>query len=53
VDGKSRTGFSYNTDTDRLTYTPPRLAYGKHTAKIVAKDGAHTATYNWGFKVVR
>jgi thermitase len=54
VDGNPRSRFSYDTGTDRLTYTPPRLAYGRHTAEVVAKDDAgNTTTYTWGFKVVR
>jgi thermitase len=54
LDGNRRDGFSYNADTDRLTYAPPRLAYGRHTVEIVATDASgNETTYNWGFKVVR
>ena len=54
LDGNRRDGYSHNADTDRLMYTPPRLAYGRHTVEIVATDDAGNATtYNWGFKVVR
>ena len=54
LDGNPRGGFSYNTDTDRLTYTPPRLAFGRHTVQVVARDDAgNVTTYTWGFKVVR
>lgn len=38
VDGDPKGGFSYNADTDRLTYTPPRLAYGRHTVEVVAEE---------------
>ena len=54
LDGNPRGGFSYNTDTDHLTYTPPRLAFGRHTVQVVARDDAgNVTTYTWGFKVVR
>ena len=54
LDGNSRDNFSYNAGTDRLTYTPPRLAYGRHKAEVIAKDAAgNVTTYTWGFKVVR
>ncbi len=54
LDGKQRTKFSYNRDTDRLAYTAPRLSYAKHTVKIVAKDAAgNTVAEKWSFKVVR
>ncbi len=54
LDGNRRDNFSYNTGTDRLTYTPPRLAFGRHTVGVVAEDEAgNVTTYNWGFKVVR
>jgi subtilisin family serine protease len=54
VDGNRRNGFSYNGGTNRLTYTPPRLAYGRHKVKVVAEDDAgNVTTYTWGFKVVR
>ncbi len=54
LDGKQRTRFSYDGDTDRLAYTTPKLSYAKHTARIVAEDAAgNTATKKWTFKVVR
>lgn len=54
LDGKQRTRFSYDGDTDRLAYTAPKLSYAKHTARIVAEDAAgNTATKKWTFKVVR
>ena len=54
LDGNPRSGFSYDAARDRLTYTPSRLAYGRHTAEIVAEDDAgNVTTYTWGFKVVR
>jgi len=54
LDGNRRDTFSYNPDTDRLTYTAPRLAYGRHTVEIVAEDASrNSTTYTWGFKVVR
>ncbi|MDP9478719.1 MAG: S8 family serine peptidase [Actinomycetota bacterium] len=54
LDGKQRTKFSYNRDTDRLGYTAPKLSYAKHTVRIVARDAAgNTAAKTWSFKVVR
>ena len=54
LDGNRREGFSYNAGTDRLTYTPPRLAFGRHRVEVVAEDAAgNVTTYSWGFKVVR
>ena len=54
LDGRQRTRFSYDGDTDRLAYTTPKLSYAKHTARIVAEDAAgNTATKKWTFKVVR
>ncbi len=54
LDGNLRDNFSYDAGTDRLTYTPPRLALGRHTVEVVAEDGAgNVTTYTWGFKVVR
>ena len=54
MDGNRRNGFSYDAGTDRFTYTPPRLAYGRHEVEVVAEDAARNATtYTWGFKVVR
>jgi len=53
LDGSDRDNFSYDAGTDRLTYTPPRLAFGRHAVKIVATDAGGETTYSWGFKVVR
>ena len=54
VDGNARPGFTYNVDTNRLTYTTPTLSFARHTARIVATDEAgNTTSYSWGFKVVR
>jgi thermitase len=54
LDGNRRDNFSYDAGTDRLTYTPPRLAFGRHVVKVVAEDAAgNVTTYTWGFKVVR
>ncbi len=54
LDGKQRTEFSYDQDTDRLSYTTPKLSYAWHKVKIVAKDAAgNTATKKWSFKVIR
>ncbi len=54
LDGNTRDNFSYDAGTDRLTYTPPRLAFGRHKVEVVAEDDAgNVTTYTWGFKVVR
>ena len=53
LDGSDRDNFSYDAGTDRLTYTPPRLAFGRHAVKIVVTDAGGETTYSWGFKVVR
>lgn len=57
VDGKviSRSAFSYDRVTDRLSYTPAsNLAFGKHIVKIVARDEMGLgAAKSWSFKVVR
>ncbi|MGB3634380.1 MAG: hypothetical protein WA982_10095, partial [Rubrobacteraceae bacterium] len=43
VDERRRT-ISYSRATDKLTYTSGRLAYGRHTVRIVATDGRNEAT---------
>ncbi len=51
----ARTAYSYDTATDRLSYTPSSaLPLGRHTVQIVARDeiGLRT-TESWSFKVVR
>ncbi len=54
LDGNPRDNFSYDAGTDRLTYVPQRLAFGRHKVEVVAKDEAgNVTTYIWGFKVVR
>lgn len=55
VDGKKRSTFSYNRANDRLSFTPgARLPLGKHTVKIVARDGAGISKVaSWRFSVVR
>ena len=54
LDGKERTKFTYNGDTDRLSYTAPRLSYSKHTVKIVARDGSgNSSVKSWSFTVRR
>ena len=53
VDGNRR-DFSYDRSTDRLSFTPSsRLAFGKHTVKVVADDSVLSATKSWSFGVVR
>ena len=54
VDGRRGTNFSYIPATDRLSYTTRTLAYGRHTAKIVARDAAgNVVTKQWSFRVTR
>ena len=54
LDGKKRTKFTYNKDTDRLGYTAPRLSYSKHTVKVVATDAAgNRSVKSWRFTVRR
>jgi glucose/arabinose dehydrogenase/PKD repeat protein len=46
--------FSYNRDTNRLTYTSERLSRGKHTVKVEARDAAaNVAARTWSFRIVR
>ena len=53
VDRKAR-AFSYSQATDRLSYASTRLAHGRHTVRVVAKDGAdNQAARTWSFKVVK
>ena len=52
VDGRRKTNFRYSTSTDRLIYTTGRLAYKRHSVKIVAEDAAgNTAAESWRFTV--
>ena len=54
VDGKKQVRFTYNRSKDRLTYTTPRLKFGRHSVRIVAKDAAgNRIVKNWNFKVVK
>jgi len=54
LDGNRGDNVSYDAGTDRLTYTPARLAFGGHTVQVIAEDVAgNVTTYSWGFKVVR
>ncbi len=50
----SRTAFSYNRSTDRLSYTPAaNLPLGEHTVSITARDELGLrATKEWSFTVV-
>jgi hypothetical protein len=53
VDGAPES-FSYDPDTDRLSRTTGRLSYGRHSVRVVAKDGAgNVAERTWSFRVVR
>ena len=54
VDGRRKDTFSYNSATDRLEYASNKLAYGRHTIRIVATDAAGNAgDRSWTFSVVR
>ena len=54
VDGREKTGFTYNAATDRLTYDSGRLAYGPHTVRIEATDEAgNTTERTWGFRIAK
>lgn len=53
VDGR-RKNFAYNAGTDRLVYRSARLAYKKHTVRIVARDAqGKVGTRAWRFLVIR
>lgn len=52
VDGNRKTTFSYNSDTDRLSYTTGRLDNRLHTVRIVATDSSGNVSDKvWGFTV--
>jgi CSLREA domain-containing protein len=52
VDGKRKTGFSYDRATDRLGFTARKLSFKRHTVRITATDGAgNAATKSWSFTV--
>lgn len=54
VDGRRKTNFRYSVSRDRLTYTTRRLAFKRHTVKIVAKDEAgNVKKRSWRFRVRR
>lgn len=54
VDGRQITAFTYNRTTDRLSYRPPTLAFGRHTVRVVATDPQGLSrTVNWNFRVIR
>lgn len=55
VDGDEVTGFEYDEDSGRLTYTPRRkLSYGGHRVEVVAEDAATNSTAEqWRFRVRR
>jgi len=54
LDGKNRGTFSYEKDTDRLSYQAPRLSYGRHTVRVTAEDAAgNVGGRSWSFKVER
>jgi len=54
LDGRRATTFFYNRATDRLTYTSRKLSFGRHKARIVARDDAgNVVSRIWRFKVVR
>lgn len=53
VDKRNKKGFRYNRKTDMLTYAPPnKLATGRHSVKIVARDEqGRKTTKSWTFRV--
>jgi hypothetical protein len=53
VDGREKTGFTYNAATDRLTYDSGRLSYGAHTVEVRATDGTNDASKSWNFRVAK
>ncbi len=54
IDGRRTESFSYDTNTDRLSFTARRLSHGYHKAKVTASDAQDaTAAKTWGFRVVR
>jgi thermitase len=54
VDGRRISGFSYDTNTDRLSHATRRLSYGYHKAKITVQDGQGAdTTKSWRIRVVR
>jgi hypothetical protein len=54
LDGRLAKTFSYNRETDRLSYTSRRLKRGSHTVKVVARDAQGLSkTYVWSFNIRR
>ena len=53
VDGREKTGFTYNAATDRLTYDSGRLSYGAHTVEVRATDGTNDASKSWNFRIAK
>ena len=54
VDGKRRYAFSYDAATDGLAFASPRLSYGRHGVRVIARDHhGLVASRTWGFQVVR
>jgi hypothetical protein len=52
VDGKRKTSFLYNVSRDSLTYTTGRLAYKRHTVRVVVSDQAgNVEARSWRFSV--
>lgn len=53
LDGNQKSTFAYDASTDRLSFIPGgKLAYGKHTVKVVARDPQGlVATRSWSFTV--
>jgi hypothetical protein len=54
VDGRRRSTFSYDRARDRLSYGGGRMAYGRHTVRVVARDDVGLRTSrSWNLRVVR
>ena len=55
LDGRPVTGFAYDGETDRLSYTPGRnLASGRHFVEVTARDEAgNVAAQRWSFRIAR
>jgi hypothetical protein len=53
VDGRERSGFSYDSQTDHLVFDKMvRFGKGKHSVRIVATDeSGNTATKRWTFAI--
>lgn len=54
LDGKRKTGFSYDGETGLVDYTAPRLSFGRHAVKVtVDKPAGGTVVEEWSFRVIR